>query len=206
MAVPPESQFDPATTGFCWINTIWGEVSELAAKLISSRDNMAGALAGVKHSGIVTTCGVTSRKENPGDARVPISAAKLADTEMDDLLESSGATTFFTLVRYNMPEPLEDYVRENEDVLSTSTSKGNSKKKKILSSMSSSASASSISESSEGKDEETPEEIIFMLFGPRVWEHGGILVCEQLLYVNFINLQAKIGCEASLQSRPQEKT
>lgn len=143
---------------------------------------MAGAGVGTKHSGVVTTCGVTSIKENPGDARIPISAAKLADEEMDDHLESSGATTFFTLVRYNMPELLDDYMREKYEKTEASKmlkrggiSKDEkiSKKKKILSSINSSLSFSSNSEASDGKEEETPEEIIFMLFGPRVWEHKG---------------------------------
>ena len=34
-------------------------------------------------------------------ARLPISAAKLEDTNMAELLLSSGATNFFTLVSYN---------------------------------------------------------------------------------------------------------
>jgi hypothetical protein len=144
---------------------------------------MAGAGVGSKHSGVVTTCGVTSIKENPGDARIPISAAKLADEEMDDHLESSGATTFFTLVRYNMPELLDDYMREKYEKTEASKNlkqggvskdeKISQKKKKILSSLNSSLSLSSNSEASDGKEEESPEEIIFMLFGPRVWEHNG---------------------------------
>ena len=143
---------------------------------------MAQAMVGVKHSGVVTTCGVTSIKKNPGDARIPISAAKLADEEMDDHLESSGATTFFTLVRYNMPELLDDYIAEKADKAeaaiklkrdAVSTDGRKSKKKKILSSLDSSASLSVESDASDVKGEETPEEIIFMLFGPRVWEHTG---------------------------------
>ena len=143
---------------------------------------MAGAGVG-SHSGVVTTCGVTSIKENPGDARIPISAAKLADEEMDDHLESSGATTFFTLVRYNMPELLDDYMREKYEKTEASKNlkrgvvskdeKISQKKKKILSSLNSSLSLSSNSEASDGKEEESPEEIIFMLFGPRVWEYTG---------------------------------
>lgn len=31
---------------------------------------------------IVTTCGITSIKHSPGDARMPISAAKLTDNNM----------------------------------------------------------------------------------------------------------------------------
>ena len=33
-------------------------------------------------SNIVTTCGITSIKHNPGDVRQPISAAKLVDENM----------------------------------------------------------------------------------------------------------------------------
>ena len=144
---------------------------------------MAGAGVGVKHSGVVTTCGVTSIKQNPGDARIPISAAKLEDEEMDNHLESTGATTFFTLVRYNMPELLEDYIHDKEvkeeEAMklkreSLSTDRRNTTKKKILSAINSSESLlSDITNSSEAKGEETAEEIIFMLFGPRVWEHEG---------------------------------
>ena len=138
---------------------------------------MAGARTGFKHSGIVTTCGVTSIKENPGDARVPISATKLADDDMKDLLESSGATTFFTLVRYNIPELLEEYSREKleetkkgkKEVSSVNIKK--SEKRKNTLSLSSSLSSSN--EDSCGNEEETPEEIIFMLFGPRIWEYEG---------------------------------
>ena len=132
---------------------------------------MAGARTGFKHSGIVTTCGVTSIKENPGDARVPISATKLADDDMKDLLESSGATTFFTLVRYNIPELLEEYSREKLEESKKGKKEVSSEKRKNTLSLSSSLSSSS--EDSCGNEEETPEEIIFMLFGPRIWEYEG---------------------------------
>ena len=132
---------------------------------------MAGTGKGLKPSGIVTTCGVTSIKENPGDARVPISATKLADDDMKDLLESSGATTFFTLVRYNIPELLEEYSREKLEESKKGKKEVSSEKRKNTLSLSSSLSSSS--EDSGGNEEETPEEIIFMLFGPRIWEYEG---------------------------------
>ena len=51
-------------------------------------------------------------------------------------------------------------------------------------SLSSSLSASSSSEDNYGKDDETPEEIIFMLFGPRVWEHEG-KICQVVFFSSF---------------------
>ena len=157
--------------------------------------------------GIVTTCGVTSIKESPGDARVPISAAKLADEEMDGHLESTGATDFFTLVRYNMPELLDDYIAEKkvkeeaeaaiklkEEVLCSEG--GNLKKQKLLSSINSSV-ESLLSKSgitSDTKGEETAEDIIFMLFGPRVWQHQGKVLFLSLRCRSIIsNFKSLVG-------------
>ena len=122
------------------------------------------------HTRVVTTCGVTSIKANPGDARVPISAAKLSDDEMAELLESSGATSFFTLVRYNMPQLLRDYIMERDERRELQSEKGK-------------RSESQVSLASSGqKEEETAEEIIFMLFGPRVWEHEGNSILKPKIF------------------------
>ena len=88
------------------------------------------------------------------------------------MLVSSGATNFFTLVRYNPPELLEDYLcikKEREEKRRRSVRKTeNSTEDEDLS-------FNSLSSDSDqtDKNSETAEEIIFMLFGPRVWEHEG---------------------------------
>ena len=76
-----------------------------------------------------------------------------------DVLESSGANNFFTLVRYNPPELLEDY---------NYFKKLEKEKKKISLEDDIQSLTTTVSE-----DEETAEDIIFTLFGPRVWLHNG---------------------------------
>lgn len=79
-----------------------------------------------------------------------------------DILESSGANNFFTLVRYNPPELLEDY----------NYFKKLEKQEKEKQRISVEDDVKTLS-SSPSEDAETAEDIIFTLFGPRVWEHNG---------------------------------
>ena len=87
-----------------------------------------------------------------------------------ELLESSGANNFFTLVRYNPPELLEDY----------NYFKKLEKQEKDRQRMSVEDDMKTLS-SSPSEEAETAEDIIFTLFGPRVWEHNG----EQRHYLSF---------------------
>lgn len=79
-----------------------------------------------------------------------------------DILESSGANNFFTLVRYNPPELLEDY----------NYFKKLEKQEKEKQRISVEDDIKTLS-SSPSEEAETAEDIIFTLFGPRVWEHNG---------------------------------
>ena len=81
-----------------------------------------------------------------------------------DVLESSGANNFFTLVRYNPPELLEDY----------NYFKKLEKQEKEKQRISDEDDLKTLS-SSPSEEAETAEDIIFTLFGPRVWEHNGEL-------------------------------
>ena len=82
--------------------------------------------------GVVTTCGVTSIRQSPGDPRVPVSqcrlqvrllsrlvvvlSAVLQDEAMAGLLAKCGATNSFTLVRYSPPHLLASYSRSPPQV------------------------------------------------------------------------------------------
>ena len=82
--------------------------------------------------GVVTTCGVTSIRQSPGDPRVPVSqcrlqvrllsrlvvvlSAVLQDEAMAGLLAKCGATNSFTLVRYSPPQLLASYSRSPPQV------------------------------------------------------------------------------------------
>ena len=79
-----------------------------------------------------------------------------------DILESSGANNFFTLVRYNPPELLEDY----------NYFKKLEKQEKDQQRISDEDDIKTLS-SFPSEEAETAEDIIFTLFGPRVWEHNG---------------------------------
>ena len=78
------------------------------------------------------------------------------DDIVQDILESSGANNFFTLVRYNPPELLEDY---NYFKKLEAERKKNSGEDDLRSTLT--------------EEDETAEDIIFTLFGPRVWQHNG---------------------------------
>ena len=78
------------------------------------------------------------------------------DDIVQDILESSGANNFFTLVRYNPPELLEDY---NYFKKLEAERKKNSEEDDLRSTLT--------------EEDETAEDIIFTLFGPRVWQHNG---------------------------------
>ena len=86
-----------------------------------------------------------------------------------ELLVSSGATNFFTLVRYNPPELLDDYLKQKkeEKYLLKQNLLSDKDLDKFTPSMSDTIETSSTTS-------ETPEQIIFTLFGPRVWEHEGL--------------------------------
>ena len=88
------------------------------------------------------------------------------------MLVSSGATNFFTLVRYNPPELLEDYMFLKKEKEKKSKRHVRKTDNSIEDEDLSFNSLSSDSDQTE-KNSETAEEIIFMLFGPRVWEHEG---------------------------------
>ena len=88
------------------------------------------------------------------------------------MLVSSGATNFFTLVRYNPPELLEDYLFLKEEKEKKRKRPVRKTDNSIEDEDLSFNSLSSDSDQTE-KNSETAEEIIFMLFGPRVWEHEG---------------------------------
>ena len=90
-----------------------------------------------------------------------------------DILESSGANNFFTLVRYNPPELLEDY----------NYFKKLEKQEKDRQRMSVEDDMKTLS-SSTSEEAETAEDIIFTLFGPRVWEHNGELTLLTLQLYN----------------------
>ena len=120
---------------------------------------------------IVTTRGITSIKYSPGDVRCPISAARLEDDNMKNLLVSSGATNFFTLVRYNPPELLDDYL-----YIKKQERKEKRRQERADQELPSLPSISDTYEASE-TGSETAEDIIFTLFGPRVWEHKGDRSC-----------------------------
>lgn len=130
-------------------------------------DQCSGDMAAGGLGDIVTTCGITSIKYSPGDARCPISAAKLEDDNMKELLLSSGATNFFTLVRYNPPELLDDYL-----YLKKEEKRERRRQERLDKDLPSLPSISDSIVSSENTSE-TAEDIIFTLFGPRVWEHEG---------------------------------
>ena len=89
-------------------------------------------------------------------------------TQFQKLLVSSGATNFFTLVRYNPPELLDDYLqqRKEEKYLLKQNMLSTKDLEKFSSSLSDTIETSSTTS-------ETAEQIIFTLFGPRVWEHEG---------------------------------
>lgn len=89
-----------------------------------------------------------------------------------DLLVSSGATNFFTLVRYNPPELLQDYLSIKSDKEEAQRNAERKSKNCLEDEDMSSNSFASDSDKTE-KLSESAEEIIFMLFGPRVWEHKG---------------------------------
>ena len=92
-------------------------------------------------------------------------------------MESSGANNFFTLVRYNPPELLEDYnyFKKLEKMKKASDDDGIQ-------------STSSINE-----DEETAEDIIFTLFGPRVWLHNGEDLSSHIVHMVVVVLVRKVG-------------
>ena len=87
-----------------------------------------------------------------------------------DVLESSGANNFFTLVRYNPPELLEDY----------NYFKKLEKQEKDQRRLSVEDDIKTLS-SYPSEEAETAEDIIFTLFGPRVWEHNGELISPMLV-------------------------
>ena len=117
---------------------------------------------------------------------------------MAELLLSSGATNFFTLVsttqiifsdifrlssedggvqvRYNPPELLADYLRsKQEEGRGAGRDEGRGTGRGRRESVRSEASSGPSSEAATEAAEETAEDIIFTLFGPRVWEHEGEL-------------------------------
>ena len=65
-------------------------------------------------------------------------------------------------VRYNPPELLADYLRSKQE-------EGRGRRESVRSEASSGPSSEAATEAAE----ETAEDIIFTLFGPRVWEHEG---------------------------------
>ena len=91
-------------------------------------------------------------------------------------MESSGANNFFTLVRYNPPELLEDYnyFKKLEKMKKASDDDGIQ-------------STSTINE-----DEETAEDIIFTLFGPRVWLHNGEALDSHIVHMVVV-VVGKVG-------------
>ena len=97
---------------------------------------------------------------------------KFTKTFFQDLLVSSGATNFFTLVRYNPPELLQDYLSIKSDKEEAQRNAERKSKNCLEDEDMSSNSFASDSDKTE-KLSESAEEIIFMLFGPRVWEHKG---------------------------------
>ena len=92
-------------------------------------------------------------------------------------MESSGANNFFTLVRYNPPELLEDYnyFKKLEKMKKATDDDGIQ-------------STSTINE-----DEETAEDIIFTLFGPRVWLHNGEALHSHIVHMVVVVVVRKVG-------------
>ena len=73
-------------------------------------------------------------------------------------------------VRYNPPELLADYLRsKQEEPRVEGRGAGRGRRESVRSEASSGPSSEAATEAAE----ETAEDIIFTLFGPRVWEHEG---------------------------------
>ena len=73
-------------------------------------------------------------------------------------------------VRYNPPELLADYLRsKQEEGRGAGRGAGRGRRESVRSEASSGPSSEAATEAAE----ETAEDIIFTLFGPRVWEHEG---------------------------------
>ena len=98
-------------------------------------------------------------------------------------------------VRYNPPELLADYLRsKQEEPRVEGRGAGRGRRESVRSEASSGPSSEAATEAAE----ETAEDIIFTLFGPRVWEHEGEHASSISLAVsdgdlNF-HMQAKPGC------------
>ena len=77
-------------------------------------------------------------------------------------------------VRYNPPELLADYLRsKQEEGRGAGRDEGRGTGRGRRESVRSEASSGPSSEAATEAAEETAEDIIFTLFGPRVWEHEG---------------------------------